>query len=220
MTQTAAPALVLQEAAALIPYARNSNKHPPAQIAKLKASLVEYGWTNPVLVDGLSVVAGHGRLMAVAELYKAGVQIRFPDGRPIPLGFVPTLSCAGWSDAKRRAYVIADNRIAQDSELDDDMLALELADLRADDFDLSLTGLDASELDDLLGDVKALGDMPDLPQGNKSEFEQMTFTLHQDQAELLRDAIATAKSLVPVGGPNKNANGNALAFIVQQWMDA
>ena len=222
MAKPTTPSMELRDAAALIPYARNSNKHPPAQIAKLKASIVEYGWTNPVLVDGDLVVAGHGRLLALAELYQAGITVRFPNGAPIPAGKVPVLSCTGWSEAKRRAYVIADNRIAADSELDPEMLRIELADLQAADYDLALTGMDQSELDDLLGDVAPLGGMPELPSDDKGDYEQITFTLHREQAELLREALADAKSQIPVGSevvaPNKNANGNALAFIAQRYL--
>lgn len=169
----AAPALELRPAAELIPYARNSNTHPPGQLAKLRASIAEYGWTNPVLVDESGgVVAGHGRLLAYDQLLKAGETVRFPNGSPIPAGMVPVLSCAGWSEAQRRAYVIADNRIAAESVLDDAVLALEVADLSAMGFDLALTGLDDDEVSGLLaslgpekpdGDPDAVPAVPDEP---------------------------------------------------------
>lgn len=146
-----APQLELRPAADLLPYARNSNTHPPGQIVKLRQSIAEFGWTNPVLVDESGgVVAGHGRLLAYAQLLAAGETARFPSGAPIPAGMVPVLSCAGWTDAQRRAYVIADNRIAAESVLDDAVLALEVTDLSALGFDLALTGLDDDEVSELL----------------------------------------------------------------------
>lgn len=221
MSGPAAPVLELREAAALIPYARNYNAHPPGQIAKIKASMVEYGWTNPVLVDGHSVVAGHGRLLAAEELWAAGVQIRFPNGALLPNGRVPVLSCTGWTPAQRRAYVIADNRIAQDAEPDEELLRLELQDLGGEGYDLSLTGMDPDELDKLLGPVAELGGMPELPDGDKGDFKKVTFTLHEDQAEVVEEALLRAKSehdLSALQFGNENVNGNALYVIAMAYL--
>lgn len=147
-----APGLELRPVAELVPYVRNSNTHPQSQLEKIKASLREFGWTNPVLIDEQGgVVAGHGRLLAYGQMLEAGEVVRFPSGAEIPSGSVPVLSCSGWSESQKRAYVIADNRIAMDSILDLDVVAAELADLQGLGFDLSLTGLDGDELDDLLG---------------------------------------------------------------------
>lgn len=142
--------ITLRQLEALVPYARNARTHSPEQLAKLKASMLEFGWTNPVIADDKGIVAGHGRIMAARELYTAGQTIRFPDGQPIPAGHVPVVDCTGWSDAKRKAYILADNRLALDAGWDDELLALELADLRDEGFELELTGFSEDEIDDLL----------------------------------------------------------------------
>ena len=99
----------------LLPYARNPRTHSPAQITKIAASIVEFGWTQPILVDGDSgIIAGHGRLAAARKL---GVDQ------------VPVIELAHLTVAQKRALVIADNRLALDAGWDEEMLALELADL-------------------------------------------------------------------------------------------
>lgn len=140
------PQIRLRPLDSLVAYARNSRTHSPAQVEQLQALLLEFGWTNAVLIDDMGIVAGHGRCMAAEEIYKRGEQIRFPNGTPIPIGMVPTLDCTGWSAAQRRAYIIADNRSALSAGWDEEMLALELKELQAADFDLSLTAFDEDEL--------------------------------------------------------------------------
>jgi DNA modification methylase len=121
---------------ALIPYARNPRTHHDAQIAKIAASIVEYGWTNPILIDGDNgIIAGHGRLAAA---------------RKLGLDQVPVIELAHLTVAQKRALVIADNRLALDAGWDEEMLALELAELSESGYDLALTGFDSSELERLL----------------------------------------------------------------------
>jgi len=121
---------------ALIPYARNPRTHAESQIAKIAASIVEYGWTNPILVDGDNgIIAGHGRLAAA---------------RKLGLDQVPVIELAHLTTAQKRALVIADNRLALDAGWDDEMLALELAELSESGYELALTGFDSSELERLL----------------------------------------------------------------------
>jgi hypothetical protein len=118
---------------ALIPYARNPRTHSDAQIAKIAASIVEYGWTNPVLVDGDNgIIAGHGRLAAA---------------RKLGLDQVPVIELAHLSTAQKRALVIADNRLALDAGWDEEMLALELAELSEAGYDLALTGFENIEIE-------------------------------------------------------------------------
>jgi len=120
----------------LIPYARNARTHSDEQVAKIAASIVEYGWTNPVLVDGNNgIIAGHGRLLAA---YKLG------------LDEAPVIELAHLSPMQKRAYVIADNQLALAAGWDDELLALELAELSEAGFDLALTGFDAGELSELM----------------------------------------------------------------------
>lgn len=144
------PQIKLRPLEHLVHYARNSRTHSPAQIEQLQRLLLEFRWTNPVLVDDMGIVAGHGRCIAAEAIYKRGEQIKFPNGTPIPIGMVPTLDCTGWSPAQRKAYIIADNRSALSAGWDEDMLHLELKELEALDYDLSLTAFDEDELADLL----------------------------------------------------------------------
>lgn len=144
------PQIKLRALDTLVAYANNSRTHSPAQIEQLQALLLEFGWTNAVLIDGMGIVAGHGRCMAAEAIYKRGQQIKFPNGTPIPIGMVPTLDCTGWSDAQRRAYIIADNRSALSAGWDEDLLRLELKELEAMDFDLTLTAFSEDELADLM----------------------------------------------------------------------
>ncbi|WP_051090244.1 site-specific DNA-methyltransferase [Caldimonas manganoxidans] len=126
---------------ALIPYARNPRTHPDAQIAKIAASIVEFGWTNPILVDGESgIIAGHGRLAAA---------------RKLGLTEVPVIELGHLTPAQKRAYVIADNRLALDAGWDEELLALELAELSEAGYDLALTGFEGEEIEALLAEATA-----------------------------------------------------------------
>ncbi len=125
--------------ARLLPYARNARTHSEAQVAKLAASLVEFGWTAPVLVaDDGSVIAGHGRLLAAQQL---------------GLDEVPVIRLSHLTPEQVRAYRIADNRLALDAGWDEELLTAELQELGADGFDLALTGFDSAELDLLLASL-------------------------------------------------------------------
>lgn len=120
----------------LIPYARNSRTHSDAQVAQIAASIREFGWTNPVLIDGEGgIIAGHGRVMA---------------GRKLGITEAPCIVLDNLTDAKRRAYVIADNKIALNAGWDTELLKIEMSDLKELNFDLNLTGFDPSEIKDLL----------------------------------------------------------------------
>ena len=99
----------------LIPYARNPRTHSDAQVAQIAASIREFGWTNPVLVDGANgIIAGHGRVLAA---------------RKLGLERVPVIELAHMSEAQKRAYVLADNQLALNAGWDEALLRLELADL-------------------------------------------------------------------------------------------
>lgn len=144
--------VTFRKAADLIPYARNSRTHSDEQIAKIMASLVEFGWTNPVLLDDQTgIVAGHGRTIAGLRLYDQGKAIRTPDGSLLPIGMVPTINCTGWTEAQKRAYVIADNALAAEAGWDGGMLKLELDDLTSMNFNLDLLGFSSDNLAAALG---------------------------------------------------------------------
>jgi DNA modification methylase len=120
----------------LRPYERNPRTHSDAQVDQIAASMVEFGWTNPVLVDEEGgILAGHGRLLAA---------------RKLGLAEVPVIRFEHLSEAQKRAYLIADNQLALQAGWDDALLAEELAWLRDESFDLDLVGFDASELERLL----------------------------------------------------------------------
>jgi len=128
----------------LIPYAKNARKHPEAQLKQIVASMQEFGWTIPVLRDEAGgIIAGHARCIAARRLgWKEA----------------PTMTAVGWTEAQKRAYVIADNKLSLGSEWDEDMLVMELGDLSTDGFDLALTGFGEDELRGLLHEGQAPAD--------------------------------------------------------------
>lgn len=127
------------DAKAITPYARNSRTHSDEQVAQVAASIKEFGWTNPILIDETStIIAGHGRLMAAQRL---------------GLSEVPTIRLEGLTDAQKRAYVIADNKLALSAGWDSEMLAVEVEELLEQGFDLDLTGFGADEIDSLLAEA-------------------------------------------------------------------
>lgn len=151
MTIYAAPLrLTYRSVDALIPYARNARTHSEAQVAQIAASIREFGWTNPVLVDGENgIIAGHGRLLAARKLGVAEV---------------PVIELSGLTEAQKRAYIIADNKLALNAGWDEELLALEFGDLEALGFDLALTGFGSDEISTLsnLG-VRGLTDPDEIP---------------------------------------------------------
>jgi DNA modification methylase len=142
------------EVSALIPYAKNSRTHNDAQVAQIAASIKEFGWTNPILVDGSKgVIAGHGRLLAA---------------RKLGMDKVPTIELKDMTEAQKKAYVIADNKLALNAGWDTNFLSLELQELKDQDFDLTLLGFDDKELDALLAPETTEGltdedSVPDTP---------------------------------------------------------
>ena len=130
----------------LEPYAKNSRTHSERQVEQIAASIKEFGFTQPVLVDGKNgIIAGHGRVMAA---------------KSIGMGQVPTIELAGLSDAHKRAYVIADNKLTLNGGWDESVLADELKALGSEGFDLSLTGFDDLDLVSFLVD-KTEGQEPE-----------------------------------------------------------
>jgi hypothetical protein len=131
----------------LTPYPKNSRIHPPFQIGRLTASLKEFGWTRPIIVDPKNVVlAGHGILQAAKRVRDEGGKVKdWPD-----TSTAPVVVKKGLTEAQKRAYVIADNKLAEGSRWDQEALAGELKELMAADFDLLITGLGAGEITQLL----------------------------------------------------------------------
>ncbi|WP_418790926.1 site-specific DNA-methyltransferase [Phosphitispora sp. TUW77] len=128
----------------LVPYARNARTHSKEQIRQLRASLREFGFVNPVIVDKeLNIIAGHGRILAAKE---EGIT-------EVPCVFVEHLT-----DAQKRAYILADNRLALNAGWDAEILSIELSDLQGADFDIFLLGFDAAELNKLMGGMDEVKD--------------------------------------------------------------
>ena len=189
-----------RKVADLIPYARNARTHSDGQVAQIAASIREWGWTTPVLIDEAGgIIAGHGRVMAA---------------RKLGLADVPVMVAAGWSEAQKRAYVLADNQLALNAGWDMDLLRVEIDDLSAEGFDVGLIGMP-----DMSFSAEPLDDFPPLPDGDKSEFQQITFTLHDDQAEQVRAALEAAKAMGAfVNTKNENSNNNALSRVCEDFL--
>ena len=144
----------------LIPYARNSRTHSDEQIAQIAASIKEFGWTNPILIDGDNgIIAGHGRLSAARKLGHEEV---------------PVIELKDLTETQRKAYIIADNRLALNAGWDNEMLTIELNDLLADNFALDILGFDPKELNALLEPEVVVGltdedDAPEIPEEPKTK---------------------------------------------------
>jgi ParB-like chromosome segregation protein Spo0J len=141
----------------LIPYVNNSRTHSDEQVAQIAASIKEFGWTNPILVDGENgIIAGHGRLMAARKLGQKEV---------------PTIELKDLTETQKKAYIIADNKLALNAGWDNELLMIELEGILADGFELELMGFDPSELDnksidyDILDDEDLDGTMSDMANG-------------------------------------------------------
>ena len=121
----------------LIPYARNSRTHSEEQVGQIAASIKEFGFLNPIIVDGENgIIAGHGRVLAAQKL---------------GLKELPVIEASHLTDTQRRAYVIADNKLALNSGWDAEMLEIELTELSQTDFNLSIIGFNANELNLAMG---------------------------------------------------------------------
>lgn len=154
---TAQLKIIYKKTEDLIPYARNSRTHDDAQVTQIAASIKEFGWTNPILLDGENgIIAGHGRVMAAQKLGESKV---------------PTIELAHMTDIQKRAYIIADNKLALNAGWDNQLLAIEFDELKDAGYDLGLTGFSLDEIEALtpeevtegLTDEDAVPDVPDEP---------------------------------------------------------
>jgi DNA modification methylase len=133
--------------AELKPYGKNARTHSAEQIKQLAASITEFGFNVPILVDAKgTIIAGHGRVLAAQRL---------------GLTEIPVMVAAGWDEAKRRLYVIADNKLALNAGWDEELLSLEIGDLKGMGFDLTLTGFSAGEVEELFGKAAAKAGLTD-----------------------------------------------------------
>ncbi len=154
------PGIVTRTVEQLIPYERNPRTHSEAQISQIAASVKEFGWTSPILIDeGNGVIAGHGRLMAA---------------RKLGMVEVPCIILEGLTETQKRALVIADNRLALNAGWDEELLATELRDLAESDLDLDMLGFEDFELDRYLNSDTVAGDA-------SSEWKGMPEFTHEDK---------------------------------------
>ena len=143
--------ITIKEVAELIPYVNNSRTHSDEQVAQIAASIKEFGWTNPILIDEQnSIIAGHGRLMAA---------------RKLSMDKIPCIEVKNLTEAQKKALIIADNKLALNAGWDNDLLKLELENLQELGFDLDILGFDADELNALLEpeQIEGLTDEDDAP---------------------------------------------------------
>lgn len=184
----------------VIPYAGNPRKNKDA-IANVAASLREFGFRQPIVVDSeMVVVVGHTRLAAAREL---------------GLAKVPVHIATDMTPDQARAYRLADNRTGEDAEWDIDLLGIELTGLMDTGFDIDLTGFDPGEVKELLGNIAGT-DYPDLKDGDRDPYQEITFILHDTQLEALKAALKIAKQdFEGREFPNANGNGNAISLIAE-----
>jgi ParB-like chromosome segregation protein Spo0J len=169
--------VVMRRTAELVPYANNARTHTPEQVQQIASSMREFGFTNPVLISGENdIIAGHGRILAAQLLH---------------LEEVPCIELGYLSAAQRRAYVLADNKIALNAGWNNEMLTIELGRLEADGFDTALTGFSGDELATL-----GLGD-PEEPKG-PADPKQYACTIacddEADQRETIEELVALGYS--------------------------
>ena len=196
----------------LKPYAKNARTHSKAQVDQIAASIKEFGFTNPIIVSretlvqlDLDIIAGHGRYLAAKQL---------------GLEEIPAVLLTGLTEAQHKALMLADNKLALNAGWDDQLLVGELMDLIKMDFALPVLGFSDSELKDLLPDVLEVA-LPSLASDMTKDFQQMTFTVSNDQAEQIKAAVARAKELGPyVDTGNENSNGNGLSRVCELFMGA
>lgn len=212
--------------ASLKPWARNPRLNDGEPVRKVMQSIKRFGWGAVVLAraDGLEVVAGHTRLKAVealgVEYANAADRERatwHPEAvRVATLREVP-VRLGDWSEHDAHLLALADNRIAEAAEWDLPLLQDVLGGFDLPDVDLAgWSSADLAGMADDFGDVGGV-DAPDMPDGAKEPFQQMTFTLHDEQAATVREAIAKATAAGDFDGENANANGNALARIAESY---
>lgn len=174
----------------------NVRTHSKKNIDAIKASLKRFGQQKPIVIDSNNIVrAGNGTLEAARELGWEYISVVISDLEPSEL----------------TAYAIADNRTAELAEWDLEALGEQLQSLESD---LATIAYDDFEYAPDINEVEA----PVLPEGDKPPFKQMTFTLHNDQAEIVKEAMGKAIDLGPFGAENENKNGNAIARVAEIFL--
>jgi len=186
----------------LVPYINNPRKEQA--VDKVASSIKEFGWQQPIVVDENNVIiVGHARYQAAKKLN---------------LKTVPVQIAKGLTDAQTKAYRLADNKLNENALWDLDMLSFEIDGLKEIGFtDFENLGFSTDDLDDILINGEE-AEFPEISAGDKEPFQQITFTLHDSQAKIVKDAVARAiKNLDKDLSVNANANGNAIAKICEHF---
>ena len=183
-----------KDIAGVKPYARNAKKHDEIQVANVAESIKQFGWQQPIVCDADGVIIiGHCRLLAAKKL---------------GLKKVPVKTVNNLSEEQVKKLRALDNKL-NESEWDFDLLAEDIGDLDFSGFDIDWGIVSPDDY----------GESFELPDGDKSEICQMTFTLHERQAELIKEAMKNVKDDITETFGNTNSNGNALYEVVRQWAE-
>ena len=184
------------DVAKLKPYDKNTRKHEDYDVSQIAKSIEQYGFNDPIGIWGKDniIVEGHGRLLAAKKL---------------GMTEVPCIRLDDLTDEQRREYAIMHNKTAELSTWDFDLLAEDIGDLDFSGFDIDWGIVSPDDY----------GESFELPDGDKSEICQMTFTLHERQAELIKEAMKNVKDDITETFGNMNSNGNALYEVVRQWAE-
>lgn len=183
-----------KDIASVKPYARNAKKHDETQIANVAESIKQFGWQQPIVCDADGVIIiGHCRLLAAKKL---------------GLNKVPVKTVDNLSEEQVKKLRALDNKL-NESDWDFDLLAEDIGELDFSGFDIDWGIVSPDDY----------GESFELPDGDKSEICQMTFTLHERQAELIKQAIKEVKNDIIETFGNQNGNGNALYEVVRQWAE-
>jgi ParB family chromosome partitioning protein len=197
--------IIYRNPAELKPDPNNSRTHSETQIGQIRASIRQFKFTNPILIDEKDrIIAGHGRhTAAILEQLQS----------------VPTITLVGLTKAQKRAYVIADNKLALNAGWNFEMLASELDAIRDTGFDMSLLGFDSAELNDLIGTPNPPPDVNPEDESQDSDASEMVFKLNPEQGMAVSRALNMAMDIGMLDRSNNpKANGTALAFIAEMFI--
>jgi hypothetical protein len=187
----------------LKPYEKNNKKHEDFDVGEIAKSIDKYGMVDPIGIwKGNVIVEGHGRLLACKKL---GIDT------------VPCIRLDHLTDEQRREYAIVHNKSSELALYDFDNLADELAELDLSDFDFDF-GID-TDAEESNYSPDEFGEDFTLAEGDRAPIQQMTFTLHDEQAELIKYAMDCVKDDIQETFGNTNKNGNALYEVVRQWAE-
>jgi ParB-like chromosome segregation protein Spo0J len=197
----------MEDVVNLVPHPQNPNKHPDKQIALLAKIIRNSGWRSPIIVSKKTgfIVSGHGRLEAAKLLNVQNVPVDVQEFA---------------SDAEEYAHLVADNRIAELSELSDEKLTELLSIIKAEDIDMDITGFDYEALEKLTSEFNAeIDSLPALPDGEDPAIRTASFKVTADQLSTIEIAVKKAKEAGEFGETgNSNSNGNALARIAEAYV--